>query len=428
MSQFIATTPLLNMRPVGSAAERSLPRLQAILEREFKGKIGLRLAEPVARADGSGIDWYAETDDQLTQLTSLPDELADYYRKRLQAEVSVIAAAAGRYEEKNDQAARTTAAALRNAICHPGDEFIWLGGDVPSGKASIILTAWGYEPRSSELTGSHTINRRDRIFPATQQVVIDQNLPHEGEAVANSTSTSALANSPQRDWLRVLSSVLWAFALILPFVIGWMLLPACGVRMPFSGTYVFGWGDGAFCRQIADPQIEAKQADAKALTTELASLTDQVRGTAMQCVPVPSVDPVDEVRKRVTEAGVELNPNETTISLLWNNTHDLDLYVICPNGKKVAHDALACGGRLEIDRNYRERVDRPIEHVRFGESALMPGRYGVEVKYFGTNESGPPTSTPFEVVVEQKGKEPIIKSGVVQDEKEIVKVMEFTVP
>lgn len=419
------------MRPVGSPAERSLPRLQAILEREFKGKLGLRLAEPVPRADGAGIDWYTEAEDQLTQLIYLPDELADYYRKRLQHDVAVIAAAAARYEARNDQASRTTAAALRNAICHPGDESIWIEGDVTTGKASIILTAWGYEPRSSELTGSHVINRRERIFPATQQVVIDQHQPHEGDGVPSSGSPvgAGVVTSPApRNWLGILSSVLWVLALLLPFVIGWMLLPACGVRVPFTGNYVFGFGDGAYCRQIADPQIEARQTEGSALAAELAAVTDQVRASAMQCVPAPPVDPVDEVRKRVTEAGVELNPNETTISLLWNNTHDLDLYVICPDGRKVSHDASSCGGRLEIDRNYREKVDKPIEHVRFGESPLMPGRYGIEVKYFNTNDSGPPTSTPFEVVIEQKGKDPIVKSGVVQREKELVRVMEFTVP
>lgn len=425
MSQFIATTPLLNMRPVGSAAERSLPRLQAILEREFKGKIGLTLAEPVVRSDGAGIDWYTDSDDQLTPLTSIPDELADYYRKRLKADVSVISATAGKYELRNDQAASATAAALRNAICHLDDDFIWLGGDVASGKASIILTAWGYEPRLSELTtGSHVINRRERIFPATQQVVIDQHKPHEGEAGPRTVPGAAASPAPP-NWRGILSSVLWVLALLLPLVIGWMLLPACGIRVPFSGRYVFGWGDGAYCRLTVDPQIEAKQIEGAAFAKQLTALSDQVRTKALQCTPV---DPVDEVRKRVTEAGVQLNPNETTVSLLWNSTHDLDLYVICPNGKRVAHDALACGGRLEIDRNYKERVDKPIEHVRFGGSSLMPGRYVVEVKYFGTNDSGAPTYTPFEVVLERKGKEPIIQPGAVQTEKEIVKVMEFTVP
>jgi hypothetical protein len=45
------------MRPVGSPAERTLPRLLAVLEREFPEGVGLTLAEPVHRRDGAGVDW-----------------------------------------------------------------------------------------------------------------------------------------------------------------------------------------------------------------------------------------------------------------------------------------------------------------------------------------------------------------------------------
>ncbi len=416
------------MRPVGSPAERSLPRLQAILEREFKGKIGLRLAEPVPRADGAGIDWYTESDDQLTQLTSLHEELVDYYKKRLQSEVSVISGAAGKYEARNDQASRTTAAALRNAICHPGDDFVWLGGDVASGKATIILTAWGYEPRSSELTGSHVINRRERIFPATQQVVIDQHQPQEGDAAPSSGSSvpaSVVTSPAPRSWLGILSSMLWVLALLLPFVIGWMLLPACGVRVPFSGSYVFGFGDGAYCRQIVDPQIEARQTEGSALAAELASVTDQVKTKAMQCAPVDEA-PVDEARKRITNAGVEINPNETTISLIWNNLNDLDLHIICPDGTIIKPgNRLACGGKFDIDQNAETITETPVEHISFGQS-MMPGRYSVLVKYF--LRKSPTESTPFDVILQQKGKDPVVQNGIARMQHEEQSVLEFTVP
>lgn len=427
MSQFIATTPLLNMRPVGSPAERSLPRLQAILEREFKGKIGLKLAEPVARADGAGIDWYTDTDDELIQLTSIHEELADYYKKRLQADVSVISATAGRYEGRNDQASRTTAAALRNAICHPGDDYIWLGGDVASGKASIILTAWGYEPRSSELTGSHVINRRERIFPATQQVVIDQHQPAEGEAPTSSVAAATVSPAP-RNWLGILSSVLWAVALILPFVIGWMLLPACGVRVPFTGNYVFGFGGGDYCRQIVNPEIDERQTEGAALTTELAAATEQVRGKALQCTPV---DPVDEVRKRVLNAGVELKPDETTVSLIWNTLDDLDLAIVCPNGQRIYHgNKKACGGILEVDQNdgMNPSTATPIEHINFGDGVLMSGDYSVEVKYFKTANGAPATDTPFKVIIQQQGKAPVIKEASVQSISQTLSIANFTTP
>jgi|GEM_PF-2476841 len=432
MSQFITTTPLLNMRPVGSSAERSLPRMEAIFEKEFRGRLSLLLAEPVEKTDKTGIDWYIDSDDAITQLTTLPVEFADYYKRRLQADVSAIASAAEGYESRKDEASQTKAAALRTALRYPGEENIWLLGDVPSGKAAIVLTAWGYEPRTSELAGSHVIHRRERVFPDSARVLIDQRPPtNEPTTVETTTAAAVAVTSNPRNWVGILSSVLWTLALVLPFVIGWFLLPACGVRVPFTDRFVFGWGDGAFCRQLPNPRMEASRSESSVLTAELRVRQDRVRSKIETCVPPqpePVLDPIEEMKDRVRRAGVELNPNETTISLLWNTIDDLDLKLVCPNGDKVSLAAEACGGKLEIDRNVGSYTDHPIEHIRFSGSSMMPGRYGVEVLFYGTNGGRPPSFTPFEVIVQQKGKAPIIQSGGVQNADDLVRVMEFTVP
>ncbi|MDX0604994.1 hypothetical protein GOD78_28100 [Sinorhizobium medicae] len=422
MSQFITMTSLLNMRPLGSAADRSLPRMEGILEREFEGRLALRLAEPVERNDKTGVDWYIDSDDALTRLSTIPEELADYYKKRLQADVSVITSAAERYESRNDQAAQNTASALRNAVRYPGDDNVWLLGDVPSGKAAIVLTAWGYEAQTSDLSGGRgdAIRRPVRVLPESAQVNIGQGDPVPPPVVPSKPTP--------RNWLGILSSALWMLALVLPFVIGWFLLPACGIRVPFSDRYVYGWGDGAFCRQLPNPQMEASRNQSAALTAELSALTEQVRVKVASCIPAPPPDPVDQVRERTRVEGVDLNPNETTVSLVWNSTNDLDLTVVCPNGERIFHgNKKACGGELEIDKNYQTYSQQPIEHVRFGERSLMPGRYGVEVKYYGVNGGQAPGATPFKVVVQQKGKDPIVQSGSVQSIND-TKVMEFTVP
>ncbi|MDK1388859.1 hypothetical protein QN224_26005 [Sinorhizobium sp. 8-89] len=423
MSQFITTTSLLNMRPVGSAADRSLPRMEGILEREFKGRLSLRLAEPVERNDRTGVDWYVDSDDAVTQLTTIPPELADYYRRRLQADVSVIASAAAGYESRSGQAAQNTASALRNAIQFPGDDNIWLLGDVSSGKAAIVLTAWGYEPQTSELAGGRgdAIKRPVKVLPEPGQVLISQN---DDEPTPQDVGGKPAA----RNWLGILSSGLWAVALVLSFVIGWFLLPACGIRVPFTDRYLYGWGDGAFCRQLPNPQMEASRRQSDVLTAELGSLAEQVKVKIATCIPAPPPDPVNEVRERTRVEGVDLNPNETTVSLVWNNTNDLDLIVVCPNGERIFHgNKKACGGELEIDKNYQTYSQEPIEHVRFGERSLMPGRYGIEVKYYGVNGGQAPGTTPFKVVVQQKGKEPIVQSGSVQSIND-TKLLEFTVP
>jgi len=54
------------------------------------------------------------------------------------------------------------------------------------------------------------------------------------------------------------------------------------------------------------------------------------------------------------------------ISLLWNDLNDLDLHVTPPSGEEISysHKRSACGGRLDIDMNFRGRdSNQPIENV-----------------------------------------------------------------
>ena len=56
---------------------------------------------------------------------------------------------------------------------------------------------------------------------------------------------------------------------------------------------------------------------------------------------------------------------ELRISLLWNNTNDLDLHVIPPSGEAISfsHKKSACGGLLDVDMNVRGNSETPIENV-----------------------------------------------------------------
>lgn len=437
MSQFISTTPLLNMRPVGSPAERSLPRLQAILEREFKGGFSFILAEPVGRTDGAGIDWYADIDGPLTPLSSLSRELSDYYKARLQSDVSTIANKASEYEARTDQAARSTAAALRNAVTYPGDENVWLSGDVGAGNAEIILTCWGYEPRTSELTGNHVIYKRDKIFPASAQVLIDQNTATDQRA-----SPAAIAAPRERRfaWRQSLTSVLWALALLFPFATAWLLIPACGVRVPFTGEYVFGWGGGAFCRQLENSQLAQEEGLGRTLAAETAALKDQLTAKIVQCLastqpqaPVSTAN--DETR---LPPGVDIDPNETSISLTWNNTNDLDLYLVCPDGVRVPLQQVRCGARHKVDMNRTgeesKAVSDPVEYIRWEDGPPEPGTYRVEVEYFSWRQPSE-VATDFTVTMRRNGKKTEFHGKTSdrvpptpRESKEVIPVTEFAVP
>jgi hypothetical protein len=431
VSQFITTTPLLDMRPVGSPAERSLPRLEAILSREFKNRVTMRLAEPIERRDGAGIDWYIdnENDEGLMRLKDLPEDLATYYKKRLEADVATIGGAAQSYETRTDQAAKSTAAALRNAICYPGDEHLWVIGDTRSGKACVVVTAWGYEQRTSELTGNHAIHRRERFFPDSAQVMIDQP-PPTAETVPVKT---VLVERPG-NWLRMLTAALWVIAIVLPFVIGWLLLPACGLRVPFTQTVVYGWGDGAFCRQVPNPQLELSGSRVETARAELDSLKDDVVTKIFRCAPVAeAATPRDE--DLIEAEGLDVDPDETSVSLTWNNTNDLDLFIGCPDGSEVPLNGARCGFRHQIDKNdgvHGPSVTNPVEYIRAEQQTLPPGTYKVIVRYYKNN---PPSgvATDFTVAVRRNGEKKEFStrtSDVVPTtgEKEQIPITEFTIP
>jgi hypothetical protein len=261
MSQFITTTSLLEMRPVGSPADRSLPRLDAILARDFQTRLTLKLAEAIERRDGAGIDWYIENenDDPIVRLKDLPNEMADYYKKRLDADVAIISTAINEYELRTDPAARSSASALKSAICYPSDQNLWVMGDANSGRASIVITAWGYEPKASPLAGANVIHRREKVFPNASQVLIDQMPPTDGSAAQAPVAPMAIVERGS-NWRRPLSFVLWALALLLPFAIGWYLLPACGVKVRLHSHIST---DGAMAHSAANLPTRKSKPDAR---------------------------------------------------------------------------------------------------------------------------------------------------------------------
>jgi len=441
MSQFIATTALLEMRPVGTPADRSLPRLEAILARDFKDKLSTKLAEPIERRDGAGIDWYIdnENDDPIVRLKDLPDELVTYYKKRLDADVAMISAAIDQYETRTDAAARGTASALRSAVRYADESNIWVMGDAKSGQSSIVLTAWGYEPRTSPLAGNNVIHRREKVFPASAQVVIDHSPPPAAEnAQALPLGSGAVVVQQPRNWLRVLSSVLWVVALLLPFIIGWYLLPACGVKIPFTQTYIFGWGDGEFCRQIQNPQLETGRSQGTALNLDLISVQDQVKTKIGQCVitpPVEAVAPASKDEALIEKEGIQVDPNETSVSLTWANENDLDLIIVCPDATPIkpgTDGSNICGFASKVDMNAGKLTSDPVEYMRV-EGPLKSGTYKVQVRYFTNNDPSQRVND-FTVSLRQNGIRREITGKttdalpVVGTDREYITVTEFTVP
>jgi uncharacterized protein YbjQ (UPF0145 family) len=90
---------------------------------------------------------------------------------------------------------------------------------------------------------------------------------------------------------------------------------------------------------------------------------------------------------------------ELRISLLWNNTNDLDLHVIPPSGEELSfsHKKSRCGGELDVDMNVGGDSQTPIENVFWAHGSAPRGRYEVRVKQFKCRDGQ--VRTPFRVEV-----------------------------
>lgn len=427
MSRFIASTTLSAMRSTGSAAERSLERLGAIMAREFPQGIGFELAEPVPRQDGSGIDWYTDHEEKLVRLADLPPETAAHYRSRLNQSIQAVRTAAATLEARGEAAGRTTAAALRTAVTFPGEGNVWIAGPSADESGTIILTAWGYEThdtvergRTGEIVGSV----RERLPPGVRE--------NAGAGVLPATDRAR--------WRPVALTLLWLVPLVLAGLTGWLLLPACGLRLPF-GSIAFGTGVGAFCvlEQPVDI-VDQNKVRTRELMAEVAVLQEQARRHMSSCRPEPMreveaspeqepirSDIADEAEERVDrETPDDATVGEMEVTLIWNGKADLDLFAFCPDGQRVPREGSHCGGRHRVDMNFQNKhSNEPVENVIW-QAAPPPGRYEISVALFGRNGDADP-QIDFNVVV-KKGDETRTYPGHISEARKALKIVEFDVP
>jgi len=96
---------------------------------------------------------------------------------------------------------------------------------------------------------------------------------------------------------------------------------------------------------------------------------------------------------------------QIVVSLMWNDFHDLDLHVVCPNGDRIYHGNRRCsGGELDVDMNAGgEKSKEPVENVFFANPAN--GKYCVFVENYSYHHQQSTTdlaAVPFRCVLQRK--------------------------
>ncbi len=95
-----------------------------------------------------------------------------------------------------------------------------------------------------------------------------------------------------------------------------------------------------------------------------------------------------------TTTTVELGTGDIQITLRWNSTADLDLYVTTPDGSIISfgQPTSSDGGTLDVDANAAcspvEIVSPPVENVFWPVGGAPSGTYSVQLNYFSECEGG----------------------------------------
>jgi hypothetical protein len=111
--------------------------------------------------------------------------------------------------------------------------------------------------------------------------------------------------------------------------------------------------------------------------------------------PIP-----EDFKSRLDKAGGQ--SGDIQISLLWNNTNDLDLHCVDPSGWEISFPKdkrrSPTGGHLDVDRNAacNNTVNDPVENIYWPKGAAPAGEYRVFVNYYSLCGNGE-LKTPYKV-------------------------------
>ncbi|MEZ0395400.1 MAG: hypothetical protein ABWK53_03070 [Anaerolineales bacterium] len=121
-----------------------------------------------------------------------------------------------------------------------------------------------------------------------------------------------------------------------------------------------------------------------------------------------------------------LRTGDVQITLIWNNTNDLDLWVTDPYGTRIYYGNRhsSSGGSLDVDANpaCNNLNPQPVENIYWPSGGAPLGHYTVEVHYYSTCEST--VETPFVVRVLVDGRVREFRQTASQ-ENQTIQVYEF---
>lgn len=406
MTHKIATTSLENLKPVGSAGDVLYDRVRAVVEQELGPGYAAALAEPVPLRGGKGVDWYAENDEYYRPVSSLGAAELASARSWFAQFVSAAQVRIAALEAAGDMSSKSKALALRAAtsLAEPDALAVKVTKGDDTAPAFIIY-GWGFQridvlkAEAAVLTETGAGRPAQRIIPPPAgiglQTAAARSGPMPAVDIAEKTLSEKQGCRPAFRFVPMTLSI--SVALSLGALYG-LLLPACGFQLPFGITLPGLASSGVGCRGQSGSDAAA------GLLAEIARMEESLAQRDASCAAVPpAADQRFETRLN------EENSGEIQVSLVWNTTDDLDLFIYCAGDGVISFKSKkACNGELDVDANVKDATltSEPAENIVWKTSRPPAGSLGIVV---GLAKRRSPGSAPVIFKVR------LVKAGVPQE-------------
>jgi hypothetical protein len=235
VSTKIATRSVSGLRAQGTGGQTVQQAYQAIvhyLRRALSESHALLLAEPNPSDRGGMIDWYTEASDAAgaVPIDAVAPERRGAIYARLAALMNDIRARAEELKSSSRQSERLLGQMLLLALEIPNEECLFVVGDQP------VLIFWGYladapSPQSGVIDRMIAESRRPRPPRPTAETPAAKAVETPPTAAPPS-----VAPAPVRSRYRWLPLLLWLIFTMLCLVIGFDLLYACGMGLPWQAS------------------------------------------------------------------------------------------------------------------------------------------------------------------------------------------------
>jgi|SRR5882724_1586496 len=412
----VTETSSQGLEPVNPKLISQYDQLRSELASRLTADHSFLFAEPMplrgTKESGKDTAWYVKGDGTVRALSSLPSDQVAAIEHRVAVLVYDIGNLATELISDGG-ASRELGRLLQNALVFPDTAQVFLVDDRP------VLVNWGYR-RQAGTPGAGVagglLSGIGRARPTPERAVTIDTVAAAGitSGTASGATSSATAPAPEnepqnepepgvrrrfdRRWLA--AAALWSLFVVISGLLGLRLLDACALGPSKWPAFIRSLAPN-HCSMGNSPDLQAINDAARALEASIRQkqliVAAKLAKCEATCPPVPQ-PVINQTPNRADVDGAltpDIRRGKIEVTLAWKGPADLDLHIICPDGKEIKRGALRnCGGEFvtdDLNVGGGGSDDKTwIEHVIWNTTPVPNGKYQVRaVLYTRSSDSRP---------------------------------------